>query len=361
MIERLVSINQRYEELANLLASPEVVSNVELLEKYGRERASLEPLVACDQRLKAIEDALADTREMVEQEEDAELVELAQAELVDLQAKHERALSELRGLLVPKDPNDEKNTIVEIRAGTGGQEAALFAADLYRMYSRYAERQGWAAEVIDAHDTGLGGFKEVVFEIRGRGAYSHLKYESGVHRVQRVPTTEASGRLHTSAATVAVLPEVEEVELEIDPDDLRIDIYRASGAGGQHVNKVNSAVRITHLPTGIVVTCQDERSQQKNRVRAMAHLRAKLFALEQEKKTSEIEKERRSQVKSGDRSEKIRTYNFPRDRLTDHRIGLTTHGLPRILDGELENVVEALSLDDQQRREAENTLALSAS
>lgn len=361
MIERLASINQRYEELANLLASPEVVSNFELLEKYGRERASLEQLVACDQRRRAIEDAIADTREMVEQEDDPELVELAQAELVDLEAKYDQLMSELRSLLVPKDPNDEKNTIVEIRAGTGGQEAALFAADLYRMYSRYAERRGWAAEVIDAHDTGLGGFKEVVFEIRGRGAYSHLKFESGVHRVQRVPTTEASGRLHTSAATVAVLPEVEEVELEINPDDLRVDIYRSSGAGGQHVNKVNSAVRITHLPTGIVVTCQDERSQLKNRVRAMSHLRAKLFDIEREKKTSEIERERRSQVKSGDRSEKIRTYNFPQDRLTDHRIGLTTHGLPRILDGELDGVVEALSLADRQRREAEGFLVLSAS
>ena len=361
MIDRLTSINQRYDELADLLGSPEVVSNAELLQKYGRERASLEPLAVADQRLRSIEEAILQTKEMIGPDEDAELVELAQAELEDLEAKREATLSELRSLLVPKDPNDEKDTIVEIRAGTGGQEAALFAADLYRMYARYAERQGWQAEVIDAHDTGLGGFKEIVFEIHGRGAYSHLKYESGVHRVQRVPSTEASGRLHTSAATVAVLPEVEEVELEIAPDDLRIDIYRSSGAGGQHVNKVNSAVRITHLPTGIVVTCQDERSQLKNRVRAMTHLRAKLFAIEQEKKTSEIEKERRSQVKSGDRSEKIRTYNFPRDRLTDHRIGLTTHGLPRILDGELDNVVEALSLADQQRREAENALALSAS
>ncbi len=357
MLDRLATLAARHQELTELLALPDVVSNLELLEKYGRERASLEPVVTSYERLKALDASIAEARQLVEEDEDIELVELARLELEDLAAKREATFNEVRGLLLPKDPKDEKDIIVEIRAGTGGGEAALFAADLYRMYSRYAERRGWKTEVIDVHETGLGGFKEIVFEMRGRGAYSHLKFESGVHRVQRVPLTEASGRLHTSAATVAVLRVVEEVELEINPDDLRIDIFRSSGAGGQNVQKVSTAVRITHLPTGIVVTCQDERSQLKNRLKAMAHLRAKIYSIEQEKKAAEVEQERRLQVKTGDRSEKIRTYNFPQDRLTDHRIGLTVHGLPRILDGEIGEVIEALMLADRQQRESEAGVA----
>jgi peptide chain release factor 1 len=280
---------------------------------------------------------------------DAELIALAKEEAATLSQRLELLEGRLKVLLLPKDPHDERDVIVEIRAGTGGDEAGLFAADLYRMYSRYADGRKWQTQVLSYNDTGIGGFKEIVFEVRGQGAYSRLKYESGVHRVQRVPETEAQGRIHTSAATVAVLPEAEDVEVDINENDLRVDIYHSSGHGGQNVQKVASAVRITHLPTGIVVTCQDERSQGQNRIKAMAVLRARLLALKEEEQHREISEARRAQVKTGERSEKIRTYNFPQDRVTDHRVGITFHNLPRLLDGEIDELIDAVATSEQAR------------
>jgi peptide chain release factor 1 len=351
MIERLEQMCLRYDELSRLLSTPEVVADLQLLQDYAREQAALADTVRLYREhlatLAGIEEALA----LVESG-DAEMTELAREELAVLRPKADEQVSTLKAILVPKDPNDEKNVFVEIRAGTGGDEAGLFAADLYRMYCRYAERLRWTVELVDEHETGVGGYKEIVFEIRGRGAYSRLKYESGVHRVQRVPSTEAQGRIHTSTATVAVLPEIADVDIDIREDDLRIDVFRSSGAGGQNVQKNSTAIRITHIPSGMVVTCQDERSQLKNKDKAMAVLRARLYDVEQSKRTEAIDSARRSQVGSGERSEKIRTYNFPQDRLTDHRIGLTVHSLPRIMDGEIDNLLEALSDSDRLAREA---------
>ncbi len=350
MWDRLAEIERRYDELERLMADPAVASSPQELQKLARERAALEEVVALYRQYRAAEKALHETREMLRAEKDEELAEMARQEVADLQRKIDGLKEKLKLALLPRDPNDEKDIIMEIRAGAGGDEAALFAADLFRMYSRYAQGRGWEVEVIDSHESGIGGLKEVIFEVRGRGAYSRLKYERGVHRVQRVPVTESSGRIHTSTATVAVLPEAEEVDVQIDPDDLRIDIFHSGGAGGQNVNKVATAVRITHLPTGMVVTCQDERSQLRNKNKAMAVLRARLLEMERSRQEEELSSQRRSQVGTGDRSEKVRTYNFPQDRVTDHRIGLTLHNLPRIMEGELDGLIDALIAAEQTAR-----------
>jgi peptide chain release factor 1 len=347
MLEKAERVEARYEELNRLLADPAIASDYVKASEYAQERSVLEEVVAAYREYKRVQGELADTRSLLHEDLSTEMLELAEEEVNSLEREKEQLEKRLRVLLLPKDPNDEKNVIVEIRAGTGGEEAALFAGDLYRMYSRYAENKGWKTEILSSNATGIGGFKEVIFLVEGKGAYSQLKYESGVHRVQRVPVTESSGRIHTSAATVAILPETDEVEVTIDPEDLRIDVYRATGHGGQSVNTTDSAVRITHLPTGLVVTCQDERSQLQNKQRALAILRARLYNMEQSKQLEEMEKERRSQVRSGDRSEKIRTYNFPQNRVTDHRIGLTSHRLESILDGDLDEFLSELATADQ--------------
>lgn len=350
MLDKLALIEKHYNELHNLMADPAVSSNPTRLREITREISGLEETVAKYREFKLTHDALEKTRVLAREEADEELRALAKEEAAKLEADESRLLEELRVSLLPKDPRDDKDVFVEIRAGTGGDEAALFAADLYRMYTRYAEDKGWQVELVDENRTGLKGFKEVVFEIRGKGAFSRMKYESGVHRVQRVPVTEAQGRVHTSTATVAVLAEVDEVEVDIKQDDLKIDIFHASGHGGQNVQKVATAVRITHLPTGLVVTCQDQRSQLQNKIRAMNVLRARLYEIEIEKREREVTESRRSQVGSGERAEKIRTYNFPQDRMTDHRIGMSLHNLPKILDGDLDPVIDALILHDQAEK-----------
>jgi peptide chain release factor 1 len=347
VLERLESIRERYEELSRLLCDPQVINNPELLRKYSKEQADLEERYQAYHEYKQVTGQLGDARAMLQEKLDDEMYELVKAEIDELTKRKELLEERLRILLLPKDPNDEKNVIVEIRGAAGGEEAALFAADLFRMYTRYAERQGWKIEVLDANPTGLGGFKEVVFSVQGQGAYSRLKYESGAHRVQRVPETESGGRIHTSTATVAVLPEAEEVDVQIHEKDIRIDTFCSSGPGGQSVNTTKSAVRITHLPTGIVVSCQDEKSQIKNREKAMRVLRARLLDKMQQEEHAKLADARKSQVGTGDRSERIRTYNFPQSRVTDHRIGLTLHKLDQILDGELDEIIDALTLHEQ--------------
>jgi peptide chain release factor 1 len=349
MWDRLKALEDRYDQLTAEMADPDIASDYDSLRGRIRERESIEEVVSAYRAYRQADQELVDARQLVEESTDPELLTLARSEVEALSERREHLAGDLKRLLLPKDPNDEKNVIVEIRAAAGGEEAALFAADLYRMYTRYADRKGWTYEVLSANQTGIQGFREVVFEVNGFGAYSRLKHESGVHRVQRVPETEAQGRIHTSTASVAVLPEVDEVEVEIDRDDVREDVYHSGGAGGQNVNKVATAIRLTHLPTGIVVTCQDERSQLKNRTKAYAILRARLYDLQQEKQLSEQSESRKAQVGRADRSEKIRTYNFPQDRLTDHRIGLTVHNLPAIMDGDLDHVIDAVATSEQAR------------
>ena len=349
MLNQLKKIEQRYQELDQQMAKPEVASDLKQLQALAQEKAGIEGVVTRYREYKATSKALEETRAMLDGELEAEMVTLVKQEIENLESKLDRLSGELKLALLPQDPNDEKDIIMEIRAGTGGDEAGLFAADLFRMYTRYAQSKGWGVGIISANESGIGSFKEVIFEIKGRGAFSRLKYERGVHRVQRVPVTEAVGRIHTSTATVAVLPEADEVEVSINPDDLRIDLYHSHGAGGQHVDKVATAVRITHLPTGIVATCQDERSQRSNRVKAMSVLRARLLDIEQRKREAEMTEQRRAQVGTGHRAEKIRTYNFSQDRVSDHRIGLTLRNLPRILEGDLDELIDALAADDQMK------------
>lgn len=350
MLERLDSIEKRYEELNELMAQPEIALNFERLQNLARERAGLEEVVTRYREYKATIKSLEDTQAMLNQRLDEDMSALAKEEMESLQRKRERLLEEIKIALLPKDPADKKNVIMEIRAGAGGEEAALFAADLFRMYSRYAASKGWKVDIMNSNETGIGGFKEIIFEVKGQGAYSRLKYESGVHRVQRVPVTESSGRIHTSTATVAVLPEADEVEIAIDPNDLRIDTFRSGGAGGQNVNKVASAVRITYIPTGMIVVCQDERSQLQNKIKAMAVLRARLLDQERQRQFQEVTDARRSQVGTGERSEKIRTYNFPQGRVSDHRIGLTIHNLEGILEGDLDDIIDAVATADQAKQ-----------
>lgn len=356
MWERLRSIEERYDSLTAEMGRPEVASDYEKLQALARERASLEDVVSLYRRYAEADRLATEARALLDESDDQAMTALAREELESQSARRDQLEEELKRALLPRDPRDEKDVIVEIRAGTGGDEAGLFAADLYRMYSRYADGKGWKVDVLSSNESGIGGFKEIIFEVEGTGAFSRLKYESGVHRVQRVPVTEAQGRIHTSTATVAVLPAAEELEVDIREDELKMDIFHASGPGGQNVQKVATAVRLTHLPTGMVVTCQDERSQMKNRVKALAVLRARLLDQRQREQMEEISETRRTQVGSGERAEKIRTYNFPQDRVTDHRVGLTVHNLPAVLNGEgLDGIIDAVATSEQARMLFEET------
>lgn len=350
MFDKLDFILEKYEELSKKVSDPEVIADQPVWQKHIKEMGEMEPIVKKYREYKSAKEGIDEAKEILEMEDDAELKEMAKMELAELEEGIAEIEDELKVLLLPKDPNDEKNVILEVRAGTGGDEAALFGQDLLRMYLRYAERNRWKAEVLEINDTGIGGIKEAVVLIKGKGAYSRLKYESGTHRVQRVPETESSGRIHTSAATVAVLPEVDDVDVEVNPNDVRVDVYRASGNGGQCVNTTDSAVRLTHEPTGLVVTCQDEKSQIKNKEKAFKVLRARLYDLMMQKQNEEISAERKSQVGSGDRSERIRTYNFPQGRVTDHRIGLTLYKLENILDGEIDEIIDAMTTHEQAEK-----------
>jgi len=348
MLDKLSGIEDRSAEIDRLLM--EVGSDYQRAGELNKERTEVEPIVERAREYRQASKSLDEARSILQSDQDNDLRSLAEAEITELEPRIAELESELKALLVPKDPRDEKNVIMEIRAGTGGDEAALFAANLYRMYTRFGERQGWKSEIMSANEIGIGGFKEVTFEIKGRGAFSKLKYESGVHRVQRVPATEAQGRIHTSTATVAVLAEVDEVDIQIPDSDVDIEVFRSSGAGGQNVQKNSTAVRLTHKPSGMVITCQDERSQLQNKLRAMSVLRARLYEMEDEKRRNEIDSNRRSQIGSGERSEKIRTYNYPQSRVTDHRIGISSYNLPVVLDGDLEVFIDELSTRDEADR-----------
>lgn len=351
MFDKLSFISDKYNALTEKVSDPQIIADQSKWQKYAKELSELEPIVKKFQEYQQVKKSIAESKELLnESSSDEELRELAKLELSEMEDKVEPLEEELKVLLLPKDPNDEKNVILEIRAGTGGDEAALFGADLFRMYSRYAERRGWKTELMEMNETGIGGIKEAVLLIKGKGAYSRLKYESGAHRVQRVPETESSGRVHTSAATVAVLPEVDEVEVNLNPNDVRVDVYRSSGNGGQSVNTTDSAVRLTHIPTGTVVTCQDEKSQIKNKEKAFKVLAARLYDVMIREQTDEISQQRKSQIGSGDRSERIRTYNFPQGRVSDHRTGVTLYKLDAFLDGDLDEIIDGLITTDQAEK-----------
>lgn len=350
VFEKLEALEEKYADLEKKISDPEVIADQESWRKYCKESSDLTPIIEKYHEYRKAKQTIADDKEMLAEGQDKDMEELVRAELAEAEEALEKSAAELKVLLLPKDPNDDKNVIMEIRGGTGGDEAALFAADLMRMYSMYAESKRWKIDILNSNATDIGGYKEVCFSVEGQGAYSRLKFESGVHRVQRVPSTESGGRIHTSAVTVAVLPEVEEVEVEINQNDLRIDVFRAGGPGGQCVNTTDSAVRITHLPTGIVVSCQDEKSQFKNKDKAMKILRSRIYEVMEEERHKEIADERKSQVGSGDRSERIRTYNFPQGRVTDHRINLTLYKLEQILNGSLDEIIDALITADQSAK-----------
>jgi len=350
VLDQLQSLEDRYNKLNEMLSDPEIVSDVNNLREYSKEQSGLEDVVVAFREYKDVTTGLKEAKEMLEEESDEDMIELAKAEIDELAQRKEALEDEMKILLLPKDPNDDKNVIMEVRGAAGGDEAALFAGDLYRMYSRYAEANGWKTEVMDAHTTGVGGYKEIIFMVNGKGAYSRLKYENGAHRVQRVPETESGGRIHTSTATVAVMPEAEEVEIDIHEKDIRVDTFASSGPGGQSVNTTMSAVRLTHEPTGTVVSCQDEKSQIKNKEKAMKVLRARIYDKIRQEAQAEYDETRKSAVGTGDRSERIRTYNFPQNRVTDHRIGLTIQKLDQILEGKVDEFVDALILEDQSKR-----------
>jgi len=350
MFDKLEFIEEKYEDLSHKISDPEIIADQNQWKKLVKEHSDIEPLVQKFREYKSVLKGIEDSEEMLNEEEDKELLEMVKMELSDLEEKKAALEEELKIMLLPKDPNDEKNVIVEIRGAAGGEEAALFAGDLFRMYTRYAERQGWKIDILSSNPTDIGGYKEVIFEINGSGAYSRLKYESGAHRVQRVPTTEAGGRIHTSTATVLVMPEADDVDFELDLNDVRIDVFRSSGHGGQSVNTTDSAVRVTHIPTGTVVSCQDEKSQLKNKEKALKILKSRLLDAEIERKNAELGSERKSKIGTGDRSERIRTYNFPQGRVTDHRIGLTLYKLDAFIDGDLDEMIEALITTDQAEK-----------
>lgn len=342
MFERLDAVEDKFVRIEQAMSNPEVIGRPQEYQKLVKEHAEIAPIVEVYRKYKELERQLEENETLLREEKDPDMRELIKQDIEDLSEKKEKALHQLKIMLLPKDPNDERNVILEIRAGTGGEEAALFAADLFRMYARYAEEKGWKLEVLDKHVSEMGGFKEIIASIHGKGAYSRLKFERGVHRVQRIPVTESQGRIHTSAVTVAVLPEAEEVDIDIDPSDLRVDVFRSSGPGGQSVNTTDSAVRITHIPTGIVVTCQDEKSQHKNKAKALKVLRSRLLDLKRQEQEAKIAQERKQQVGTGDRSERIRTYNFPQNRVTDHRINLTLYKLEEVLNGSLDDIIDSL-------------------